>query len=72
MLTGNFRQDQISNFQQSIALDSEAQSLQVLNDTYADGKFDAAIGLDPQPYQWRSADYRKGYIDKMNEKLGAA
>lgn len=71
MIPSQSSKNQISDFQQSAILNQETQSLQVLNDTYADGGWDAALGIQPEPYQWHSADYRRGYTDKLQEKLSA-
>lgn len=50
-----------SNFQPNVILNSETQQLEVKNDTFSDGKFDSALGLDPTTEQLCSADYRRGY-----------
>ncbi len=44
-------------------------------DNFPSGEWDGLQGFEPEPNQWMSADYRKGYhsgIDKRFNKLIAA
>ena len=68
MLTRKSSKNQISDFQQSIFLNSETQQLEVSNTSYSDGKWEAIIGLEPSPKALLSADYRQGYQAGLEQK----
>lgn len=35
------------------------------SDIYAEGEFDGAIGIDPNPEHWSNLSYRSGFFDGM-------
>ena len=46
-----------------------------LRTSFADGKYDGELDLEPEPYQWFNPMYRKGYlagiVTRFNELFSA-
>ena len=60
-------------FQLSLAQQQFSENYQDFpTDNFPSGEWDGLQGFEPEPHQWASADYRRGYhsgVDKRFNKL---